>query len=193
MHAPGPVAVIVVHGIADQQPGQTVRELARLLCHGGDGPPRFVQGELHEVLIPVSKLEPGQGDLITPPPGPAGGDAPVSESSRRKPGTPSGFYQAHQPARAETATYGATPPDRPQDLGLELNDYLLGRLDLSEGDVLYEGARVRLRRREDDRPVDIYEMYWADLSRLGSGGLMALSSLYQLFLHLSTLSADIVD
>jgi hypothetical protein len=41
--------------------------------------------------------------------------------------------------------------------------------------------------------VDLYEMYWADLSRLGTGGLRALTSLYQLFFHLGTLAADVVD
>ena len=56
------VAVVVVHGIADQRPGQTVRELARLLCHGSEGEPRYVKGELHEVLVPVEKLEPGSAD-----------------------------------------------------------------------------------------------------------------------------------
>jgi hypothetical protein len=40
---PDRVAVVAVHGIADQRAGQTVRELARLLCHGGDGEPRYVQ------------------------------------------------------------------------------------------------------------------------------------------------------
>jgi hypothetical protein len=53
------VAVVVVHGIADQRAGQTVREIARLLCHGGAGEPRYVQGEMQEVLVPVAKLEPG--------------------------------------------------------------------------------------------------------------------------------------
>ena len=40
MSTPERVAVVVVHGIADQRAGQTVRELARLLCHGGAGEPR---------------------------------------------------------------------------------------------------------------------------------------------------------
>ena len=52
MSTPDRVAVVVVHGIADQRAGQTVRELARLLCHGGAGEPRYVQGEMHEVLVP---------------------------------------------------------------------------------------------------------------------------------------------
>ena len=76
---------------------------------------------------------------------------------------------------------------------MALNDYLLGRLVLPEDEALYESTRVSLRRRKDQRAVDVYEMYWADLSRLGKGGLRALSALYQLFFHLSTLAADVVD
>jgi hypothetical protein len=184
------VAVVVVHGIADQRPGQTVREIVRLLCHGGDGAPRFVQGEMHEVLVPVAKLEPGDAPApIQSPAQQPGDNAPGPESARQRPGTPSGFYQDQKSASVETAVPGVEA----RDLGIELNDYLLNRLTLSEGDSLYEAARVSLRRRADDRAVDIYEMYWADLSRLRSGGLSALSSLYQLFFHLSTLAADVVD
>jgi hypothetical protein len=164
------VALVVVHGIADQLPGQTVREVARLLCLGANGAPAYMQGEMHHVLVPVDKLEPG--DPGTQP-----------EAARRRPGTTSGFFQAQQqPAAPDT-----------HDLGIALNDYLLGRLNLAEGDALYEAARVSLRRRTGGRTVDLYEMYWADLSRLGTGGVRALSSLYQLFFHLSELAADVVD
>src|SRR5262245_46118352 len=85
------VAVVVVHGIADQRPGQTVRELARLLCHGGEGEPRYIEGELREVLVPVEKLEPGAA-------ADAASDAKVKDSARSRPGTPSGFYQTQQQA-----------------------------------------------------------------------------------------------
>ena len=179
MSATGRVAVVVVHGIADQPTGQTVRELARLLCHGGEDEPRYVQGEMHEVLVPVAKLEPSAAV-------PAAG--PRTEPSRRRPGAPSGLYQA-QKSGPVGSTSGAAAPD----LGLALNDYLLGRLELSERDSLYESTRVSLRRRANDRPVDLFELYWADLSRLGAGGWRAISALYQLFFHLSTLAADIVD
>src|SRR6185436_2324977 len=70
-----------------------------------------------------------------------------------------------------------------KDLGMALNDYLLGRLVLPEDEALYESTRVSLRRRRDHRTLDVYEMYWADLSRLRKGGLRALSALYQLFFH----------
>jgi len=171
------VAVVVVHGIANQLPGQTVREVARLLCHGADRAPPYVQGEIHEVLVPVEKLEPGDGR-----------HEDSEQSARRQPGAPSGFYQAQRPEQ-KPKRHDPEPPD----LGMALNDYLLDRLKLPEGDALYESTRISLRRRADDRAVDIYEMYWADLSRLGTGGLRVLSSLYQLFFHLSTLAADVVD
>ncbi len=181
------VAVVVVHGIADQRAGQTVREIARLLCHGGQGEPRYVQGEMHDVLVPVAKLEPG-GAASRPAAQASTDGGRKAETSRRRPGTPSGFYQAQKSVPVVAAAEAST-----SDLGLALNDYLLGRLALSEREALYESTRVSLRRRADGRPVDIFELYWADLSRLGEGGLRALSALYQLFFHLGTLAADVVD
>jgi hypothetical protein len=144
------VALVVVHGIADQRPGQTVREVAGLLCHGADGAPPYVQAEIQDVLIPVEALAPSEA-----------GKAP--QGPRTKPGTPSGFYQSEQTAA-------------PRDLGLALNDYLLTRLELPEGDAVYESTRIALRRRADGRPVDVYEMYWADLSRLSAGAVRILGN-----------------
>jgi len=196
------VAIVVVHGIADQKPGQTVREVARLLCAEEHGAARYEHGEIQGVLVPVAKLEPGGGPLAeTAAPAPMVLAARKQERARRAPGTPSGFYQAHQAAAAEVAApprvageRGSRPETHePKDLGMALNDYLLGRLVLPEDETLYESTRVSLRRRADRRAVDVYEMYWADLSRLGKGGLRALTALYQLFFHLSTLAADVVD
>ena len=200
MSESGRVAVIVVHGIADQRPGQTVREVARLLCHGGEGAPRYVHGEMREILVPVAKLEPGDARPSVAPQAKPGEAQPKHDGTRRRPGAPSGFFEAQQIAAPllAGAQFADTPPharDEPQsqDLGLAMNDYLLGRLQFAQGDALYESTRISLRRRADERAVDLYELYWADLSRLGTGGIKALSSLYQLFFHLGTLSADIVD
>src|SRR3954467_8701862 len=202
MNATDRVALVVVHGIADQKPGQTVREVARLLCVQKHAAAAYEHAEIQTVLVPVEKLEPGGGPLAqTAAPAPMVQEARKQERARRAPGTPSGFYQAHQAAPVETAapprlgheseTRRAAP--NPEELGMALNDYLLGRLVLPEEETLYESTRVSLRRRTDHRALDVYEMYWADLSRLGQGGLRALSALYQLFFHLSTLAADVVD
>ena len=74
-------------------------------------------------------------------------------------------------APAVIVLLGASAPD----LGLALNDYLLGRLELSDRDSVYESTRVSLRRAADDRPVDLFELYWADLSRLREGGCQSTS------------------
>lgn len=188
------VAVVVVHGIADQRPGQTVREVARLFCHGGDGEPLYVQGEIHEVLVPVEKLEPGPAPEAGQPS--PRSDPAKKDANRNRPGAPSGFFATQQfaapPLEKATPAAASSEPEA-KDLGLAMNDYMLGRLQLAEGDALYESTRASLRRRGDGRPVDVYEMYWADLSRLGEGGLRALTSLYQLFFHINTLGAGIVD
>jgi hypothetical protein len=187
------VAIVVVHGIADQKPGQTVREVARLLCLSERGAAPYEQGEIQSVLVPVEKLEPGGGPLAGAAPAPMVQEARKQERARRAPGTPSGFYQAHQAAAEIAAPPVILGVPEAKDLGMALNDYLLGRLVLPEDEALYESTRVSLRRRADHRALDLYEMYWADLSRLGKGGLRALSALYQLFFHLSTLAADVVD
>ncbi len=189
MNKTDPVAVVVVHGIADQRAGQTVRELARLLCHGSDAP--YARAQIQDVMVPVGKLDPGAGPGHAIASGPLErADGSPGEASRQTPGAPSGFYQVQQSAAPESTL----PENEPQqDLGLALNEYLLGRLQLAEAEQLYESTRVALRRQADDRPVDLYELYWADLSRLGTGGLRVVSALYQLFFHLGTLAADVVD
>jgi hypothetical protein len=171
------VAIITVHGVADQQPGQTVGELARLLCHGGGGPPRYIEGEVQQILVPVAGL-------------PASREEPVPDGRSElkiRPGRPSDFFLQQRGASVD----GASP--LAGDLGLTLTDYLQGRYQPGESDTLYQSTRVSLRRHADRKPVDLYEMYWADYSRLQPGGIRALSAAYQLMFHLSTLARDVVD
>src|ERR1044071_6152781 len=157
------VAIVVVHGIADQKPGQTVREVARLLCVNEHGTAAYEQGEIQGVLVPVAKLEPGGGPLAeAAAPAPMVQEARKQERARHAPGTPSGFYQAHQAHVSEAAAPAHLPAaqevEAAKDLGMALNDYLLGRLVLPEDEALYESTRVSLRRRADHRAVDVYEM-----------------------------------
>ncbi|MFP5397704.1 MAG: hypothetical protein ACLGIT_05200, partial [Gammaproteobacteria bacterium] len=145
----GAVAVVAVHGIADQQPGQTVRELARLLCHGRDGAPRYVDGEVHEVIVRVTPLAPTPPGAAPPP----GSPGPPDAEAAMEPGRPSEFFLQGRAAGAA-------------DLGLALTDHLLARHRPAERDGLYASTRVSLRRRADGTRVDLYEMHWADHSRL---------------------------
>ncbi len=180
------VAIITVHGVADQQPGQTVGELARLLCHGGSDQARYVEGERHEILLPVRKLacvEESPANVESD----ANSGAPPEQTMRVRPGRPSNFFLAHRRATSERGA-----PEQ-EDLGVTLTDYLLSRYQPDERDALYESTRISLQRQSDGLPVDLYEMYWADYSRLRPGGIRALSASYQLLFHLSTLARDVVD
>ncbi len=184
---PARVAVITVHGIADQQPGHTVRELANLLCHGRAGAPRYVDGELHQVIVPVSRLPSLREARVstsaaTPEPSSATGMQVV-------PGRASDFYVAQQ----ATAGQAKSLTSANDDLGLALTDHLLAQYRPAERDGLYESTRISLRRQADGTEVDLYELYWADYSRLQPGGVRALSASYQLFFHLNTLARDVVD
>ncbi len=172
------VAIITVHGVADQQPGQTVGELARLLCHGGSEQARYVAGEKHSVIRPVRRLPPDR-ELSSP-----NDSAEERENALRvRPGRASDFFLAHR--RAEHAAA--------EDLGVALTDHLLSRYRPAEQDALYESTRISLLRQKDAMRVDLYELYWADYSRLRPGGIRALSASYQLFFHLNTLARDVVD
>ncbi|HEX8454785.1 MAG TPA: hypothetical protein VF647_22095 [Longimicrobium sp.] len=54
-------------------------------------------------------------------------------------------------------------------------------------------AAVDGREGTDEREVDVYEVYWADLSRPGQGALGFFSTAYQLLLHVATLGRQAVD
>src|SRR5215212_7636631 len=143
------IAVLAVHGIADQPPNETVRGVANLLL--------------------ASRAE--------------GADYSLFEESPVRIGTD----RVNTPNDAE-------PPTQPalDDLGHALMIDLL-RHYRSEGPAAeYETVRLKGTRQaaptagpgaEPDREVHLYELYWADLSRLGQGFITILGEFYQLLFH----------
>ena len=125
------VAIITVHGVADQQPGQTVGELARLLCHGGSDQARYVEGEKHEIIVPVRKLRVSRSRQA---PRTTANPKTTRASDAGTTGSPRNFFLAHRRATRERGT-----PDE-EDLGVTLTDYLLSR---------YEPGRARRAVRID--------------------------------------------
>ncbi|MDR2216187.1 MAG: hypothetical protein LBE59_10165 [Nevskiaceae bacterium] len=156
----GKTAVVAVHGIADQKPGETVEQLAQLLCHGEPGEALFEVGEAREVRIPVTRLEV---------------QASSTEVFR-------GFSRWQKDAKAKKVKSS------------DLNSYFLSRLKkLPDEDMQYRSSCIGVEHCKTGAQVDLFEMYWADLSRLGQGGLAVLNSLFHLPMSLSSLSADVVD
>jgi hypothetical protein len=154
------VAVIVVHGVADQRPNDSVRQVANLLSNVNDnGEAAYSQLEETPIRVPVRPI-------------------PVTRD--------------HAAARS---FYDVCTQDN--EAGTDIGDLFTdGRLAAyaDEGPAgTYETIRIRARRRPSPtggpgQTVDLFEMHWADLSRVGTSAWKILGELYQVLLHLPSLA-----
>lgn len=163
------VAVIAVHGVADQQPCESAEALGAMLLTVEDSK-----------TPELSAYEPFQSRIIHVPLEPAGSGSAAPAGGSRS-GTPTDAADTDDP-------------------GLTFMRRLLGRYH-GVGKRSYLTNRLEGRRRDhssagtpsDGCEVDVYEMYWADLSRLGNDPLRVFGSIYHLLLHLSELGMLALD
>lgn len=152
------VAVIVVHGVADQPPFDSVRQVANLLANVNvDGHPAYAEFTEDTLRIPVRPL---------PPPAEA---SPAGQS----------FYQT---AAQSTETTGI-------EIDQRLTETLLANYTGEGPRATYDTIRLSGTRKTPSREVkvDLFEMYWADLSRVGVSAFRILGELYQVLLHVGSL------
>jgi hypothetical protein len=169
------VAVVAVHGVADQAAGSSAHAIAGLLLQSGEG---RNYTPAHEVTlhIPVARAEvPSAG-----PPTPAPRRTTLFDDEGDPPAPGLSRAGGHAPVAA---------PDH-QLMRRQLRWYRGGRQP-------YETVRLETQRLDETgRPavdVHVYEMYWADLSRLGEGFLRFFSELYQLLFHSANLGRQTLD
>jgi hypothetical protein len=171
------VAVIAVHGISDQQPFDSARSIADLLLTEVEQS-QYTLFKERKIRIPVAPLKP-QAKL------PWGKE--TLEASKR-------FLPDERGEYMHLLMTKPIDPDHPT----AKPDYLFMRDQVSD----YEGKQsvyetIRLEGHcgsgDDKTQVDIYEMYWADLSRLGTGFIRIFGEFYQLLFHLSSLGRLSVD
>jgi hypothetical protein len=148
------IAVIAVHGVADQKPGETAQALAELL----------VAQAPDEVLYRSA----GQTDVILPVPGldPMG-----------------------------AAAYDCARDGEGLSRGALLTDHLLSQARHNHLATTPYAARLVLLERlggEHVRRCDVFEMYWADLSRLKGSAPEIVTELFTLLFRLSTLGRDAI-
>ena len=152
------VAVIAVHGVADQQPEDTANTAANLLLHinaaRSPAPPsRYTGFRTHRLRIANRAIR-------------------VADNAPTVAGDPSENCQ-HQFLRGQLKRYNEPDPA-----------------------ATYQTIRNEAIRRDpssgEEREVHIYEMYWADLSRLGNSFLTFFVELYQLLFHLCTVGAKMI-
>ena len=192
------VAIIAVHGVADQQPGDTARALADLLVVASPdalpGGPRYSQVGSADLGLRVSALPPSPSGDSNWALGPRSAELPplarLARAWRQSMG--SDLYRSKPGALLSPA---ATPAMCQPDL--ELTDFLLAQ---SQRNAMppdsYDTQRLDLERRPAEgraaENVHIYEMYWADLSRLAGNVPRILTELFTLISRLSQLGRDTV-
>jgi hypothetical protein len=177
------VAVIAVHGIADQKHGDTGAAVALQLAAACGG-----RAQAQELPLAVPPLDPAVPYRRWRPEGWGGRGRKSLRQSWRSDflddaigGMPTG---SAQPNSAAPLSGGA-------DTGVRFTDYLLAKA---------QGARRR--HAAEPTPVsvhavdaaalraDVFEMYWADLSRLPGSVTSIVAELFTLLFHLSRLGVD---
>ncbi|MEX2177181.1 MAG: hypothetical protein WD801_00630 [Gemmatimonadaceae bacterium] len=225
------VAVIAVHGVADQKPNASSAAIAALLGTLGrkwreaDQPPRYTAFTATELQIPLEPVYVSpEGKAVAPEPKRPMAVKFLAEQrqylSRAQHASPAELEQQEvEPLRP--------PPDRAGALAhefmrMQLEGYrgdgsdrayptrrLEGRREAREPGDVPPGAPDADERRgappgggastppsspnAGQREVHVYEVHWADLSRLGSGPLAFIGAVYQILLHLATLGRQAVD
>lgn len=169
-------AVVVVHGVADQKPGESGEAIVRLLSNLDvePGHPAYEPFVGHDLSVPVRPL-----------PVPGGLDLEKTTFGKR--------------AGSLRTLLRAT--NEPVDVNIEFMSTLIAGYQPSGPDETYQTAVHSSTRQAIPRAgtqaeaahVHVYEMYWADLSRLTQNWLNIFVELYQLIFHLGSLGVHAVN
>lgn len=210
------VAIIVVHGVSDQQPYDSARSIANLLLHTNKEQPPLDTNK--EQPSPATNEE--QSSLDTKEEEPrysAWHEQLIGIPVRRIP----------VPKRTEPVPCDIRPRAMLlrklwgwlDERGYRIRDYLdskpssIANLSFeekahaftcdffdSDSDSPKKDLKPRFYEticikacRDDQHEVHLYEMYWADLSRVGRGFFQVFSEFYQILFHLSALGRHTLD
>ena len=208
------VAVIAVHGVADQQPGETARAVVDLLVSSAPDGTCYTSSATEDLTLRVPPLQPQPHAqpraAHASPATPSGADRPLMKSFLQS--TRSDFQTQQWAAPAPVAARHAIDPAAipapraDEDRGIAVTNYLLSKhVRNGASPETYETTCITLDRHDvgpdklegdaDDTTarVDVYEMYWADLSRLSGSMPRIVSELFTLVFRLSKLGRETVD
>jgi len=170
------VAVVAIHGVADQQPQETVRRIADMLLSSKLQGVRYDHFEEAVVRVPVSGVERGL----------------PSEKGPRKwkmktlvPGRGSDTADDLAYTRDQIEDY---VPDQ-QDAVYETVRLSGTRKETTAGNVVEQNQEGAASSVE----VHVYEMYWADLSRASSSVMQLVVEFYQLLSYLCVIGRKTLD
>jgi hypothetical protein len=138
---PRHVAVVAIHGVADQKPHSSAEMIADVLVRTG----RYRAFSATAIRIPVGRV-------------PVGGA-------------------------------------RDGDLAQRFMRGQLLEFEVGDKDTVYDTVCLSAGRDPSPRPstVDVYELHWADLSRVGAGAFRVFGELYQILLHMCRLGTHALE
>jgi hypothetical protein len=184
----GRVAVIAVHGVADQLPGETAQAIGAQLAAAAGGITRAASVALkvkpvdpvvsYKRWLPRSLLERGHKSLLQS----LSSDFLDDGIGEKKDATRNHSEQhKNNSAHARHAA----------DTGVRFTDYLLAKAEHARTNQRENVAQLALINVDGPGlSADVYEMYWADLSRLSAGTTRIVAELFTLLFHLSRLGSD---
>ena len=195
------VALIVVHGVADQKPGDTARAVVDLLV-GTD--PGLLAGATYaarscdDIALAVEPLPPRRAPPRRADATPRSEDRSLVKAwlqSLRSDFQRQG-WEAPKSMKAFRSATGGPPMDAGADRGIAATDYLLAKhRDNGAGREVYETSCIGVERTADGATagIAVYEMYWADLSRLSGALPRIVTEMFTMVFRLSKLGRDTVD
>lgn len=206
---PERLAIVAVHGVADQAPGETARAIADMLLRlDGDGTGTYAPCVETGLRIPVAPVVVNNPDASHQPPNSREAVAAEDQEDTVKPTLSQPklrvrersqyVRQLHNTAlREELAANLATASVQPaEDFGHHFMREQLRDYKPRSEDKIYSTIRLATERTVEGKithQVHLYEMYWGDLSKLGGGAFRLIGEMYQLLFHIGSLGRQTVD
>jgi hypothetical protein len=173
---PARVAVVVVHGVGSPAPLSTARAAAELLIQYQPNEAEFGPFAERRLIIPTEPLP------VTP-------SAPTAAADRNVHRAGSTMYQL----ASDRSFVGRNQEEASAADVAFMRSQLEGYSSEREPYATAELIGERRDRTGARTGVHVFEMHWADLSRMGSGLLRVLGAVYQLILHISHLGRKTLD
>ncbi|MGB8538695.1 MAG: hypothetical protein WCD57_19890 [Acidobacteriaceae bacterium] len=194
------IAIVAVHGVGKHLAGETQNAMADLLlslpARGPYESPRnyteFVSIDLQIPLQPVKTIDSVQARAAHPL-----DNGGTSDTVTGLPNPPDGMSRLTNLYQEQSATLAARAQKdgdvTPGQAGLDWTDVLLSGYRGGQDGNVYRTARLQGKRLRDNAEVHIYEVLWADLAKPNNTVITFFLSLFQLILHLASLSRLAID
>lgn len=173
---PRRIAVITVHGVGDHPPFQTVRAIGDLLQDlDHEGKPCYTPFTEHKLRLNVRPTVVAHHDDDVSSPGTWG---PLHAMIKTD-------------AKPQSSKCLSTGTVDHKLMAAQLQDYKGEGPDDTYETIRLEGAKLTGGKPGPD--IDLYEMYWSDLTKVGNAFTSIFSEFYILLFHLGTLGIQTVN